>query len=237
MKKYVISLLLPALTAIPAMAQNDSIFSEKTLDGVTVTARAAGTRRLGGAVNGMKIGQGELIRAACCNLGESFTTNPSVDVNYSDAATGARQIKLLGLAGTYVQMLTSNLPAFRGAAAPFALGYVPGTWMSGISVSKGAASVRNGYESITGQIDIEYLKPEAEGNHINVNLYGDSNSRFEANADGNIHLSKELSTNLLLHYEDRWGDHDGNGDGFRDMPSVRQYNIGNHWLQIGRAHV
>lgn len=237
MKKYVISLLFIAFSVASALAQEDSIFSEKTLDGVTVTARSAGTRRLGGAVNGMKIGQGELIRAACCNLGESFTTNPSVDVNYSDAATGARQIKLLGLAGTYVQMLTGNLPAFRGAAAPFALGYVPGTWMSGISVSKGAASVRNGYESITGQIDIEYLKPEAEGNHINVNLYGDSNSRFEANADGNIHLTDELSTNLLIHYEDRWGDHDGNGDGFRDMPSVRQYNIGNHWLLTSGKYI
>lgn len=88
------------------------------------------------------IGQGQLIRAACCNLGESFTTNPSVDVSYSDAATGARQIKLLGLSGTYVQMLTENIPNLRGAALPYSLGYVPGPWMQSIQVSKGASSVK-----------------------------------------------------------------------------------------------
>ena len=106
------------------------------------------------------IGQGQLIRAACCNLGESFTTNPSVDVSYSDAATGARQIKLLGLSGTYVQMLTENIPNLRGAALPYSLGYVPGPWMQSIQVSKGASSVKNGYESTTGQINIEFLKPQ-----------------------------------------------------------------------------
>lgn len=106
------------------------------------------------------IGQGQLIRAACCNLGESFTTNPSVDVSYSDAATGARQIKLLGLSGTYVQMLTENIPYLRGAALPYSLGYVPGPWMQSIQVSKGASSVKNGYESTTGQINIEFLKPQ-----------------------------------------------------------------------------
>lgn len=93
----------------------------------------------------------ELSRAACCNLGESFVTNPSVDVSYSDAATGAKQIKLLGLSGTYVQMLTENIPNYRGAASPYGLGYVPGPWMQSIQVSKGISSVKNGYEAITGQ--------------------------------------------------------------------------------------
>ena len=140
------------------------------LDNVVISTRA-GTRRMAGPENGVRINREELFKAACCNLGESFTTNPSVDVNYSDAATGAKQIKLLGLSGTYVQMLTENMPNFRGAAAPYALDYVPGSWMSGIQVSKGASSVRNGYESITGQIDIEYLKPEQEPG-LTVNLYG-----------------------------------------------------------------
>ena len=83
----------------------------------------------------------ELSRAACCNLGESVVTNPSGDVSYSDAATGAKQIKLLGLSGTYVQMLTENIPNYRGAAAPYGLGYVPGPWMQRILVSKGFSSV------------------------------------------------------------------------------------------------
>ena len=121
------------------------------LDEIVVTHRSAGTNRLGGAVDATRINKQELFKAACCNLGESFTTNPSVDVNYSDAATGARQIKLLGLSGTYVQMLAENLPNWRGNAIPYALGYVPGPWMKSILVSKGTSSVRNGYESITGK--------------------------------------------------------------------------------------
>ena len=104
--------------------QADTMKSQN-LQNVTVTSRRAGTRRVGGPVNAVLINREELFKAACCNLGESFTTNPSVDVNYSDAATGAKQIKLLGLSGTYVQMLTENLPNFRGAAAPYSLGYVP----------------------------------------------------------------------------------------------------------------
>ena len=98
----------------------------QNLQNITITSRRSGVRKVNGAVNGLIINREELFKAACCNLGESFTTNPSVDVNYSDAATGAKQIKLLGLSGTYVQMLTENLPNFRGAAAPFALDYVPG---------------------------------------------------------------------------------------------------------------
>ena len=101
---------------------------------VTVTTRRPGMSRVAGAENTMRINKAELFKAACCNLGESFTTNPSVDVNYSDAATGAKQIKLLGLSGTYVQMLAENLPDWRGAALPFALSYVPGPWMKSIQV-------------------------------------------------------------------------------------------------------
>ena len=186
--------------------QADTMKSQN-LQNVTVTSRRAGTRRVGGPVNAVLINREELFKAACCNLGESFTTNPSVDVNYSDAATGAKQIKLLGLSGTYVQMLTENLPNFRGAAAPYSLGYVPGPWMKSIQVSKGASSVRNGYESITGQINVDYLKPEDEEG-VTVNLYGDTDSRLEANADGNIHIDDKTSRELLAHYENDWGHHD-----------------------------
>lgn len=177
------------------------------------------------------IGAQQLVRAACCNLGESFTTNPSVDVNYSDAATGAKQIKLLGLSGTYVQMLTENIPNFRGASIPYSLGYVPGPWMQAIQVSKGASSVKNGYESITGQINIEYLKPQAIDG-VRGNLYYDTQQKLEANADASVHLTDELSTSILLHYEDRQKDHDGNHDGFMDMPKQRQYNLMHRWAYV-----
>lgn len=198
------------------------------LEDFVIETDAASRRRLAGAVNGERIGQAELFRAACCNLGESFTTSPSVDVSYSDATTGARQIKLLGLPGTYVQLLAENMPAFRGAASPYALRYVPGPWMKSIQVSKGVASVKNGYEAMTGQIDIEYIKPQdTEG--ISANAYFDSNLKLELNADANWHLTRNLNTELLAHFENSWGHHDVNDDGFYDMPRLRQYNFQNRW--------
>ena len=215
--------------------QADTMKTEN-LGNVTITSRRAGTRKLGGVENGVQITRAELCKAACCNLGESFVTNPSVDVNYNDAATGAKQIKLLGLSGTYVQMLTENLPNFRGAAAPYALDYVPGPWMNSIQVSKGSSSVKNGYESITGQIDVEYLKPDADQG-VTVNLYGNTKSRMDANADANIHLNDKLSSEVLLHYQDDYGHHDDNNDGFLDQPNLRQWNLQNRWKYMGGSYI
>ncbi len=201
---------------------------EINLDDIVVKGQRPGRLQSKGAANVETITTTELCRAACCNLGESFSTNPSVDVNYADAATGAKQIKLLGLSGSYVQMLTENVPAFRGAAAPFSLDYVPGTWMHSIQVSKGAATVKNGYESITGQINVEYLKPQLD-EELDVNLFLDSHLKFETNIEGNLHLNDKLSTGLLAHYENMSMEHDGNGDGFMDMPKVQQYDFMNRW--------
>ena len=202
---------------------------EVNLDDVVVKSQRPGRMKAKGAENIEITTSTELCRAACCNLGESFSTNPSVDVEYSDAATGAKQIKLLGLSGSYVQMLTENVPAFRGAAAPFSLGYIPGTWMHSIQVSKGAATVKNGYESITGQINVEYLKPQLD-EELDVNFFIDSHLKMEANIEGNYHFNDALSTGLLAHYENMWMEHDGNGDGFMDMPKVQQYDFMNRWM-------
>ncbi len=236
MKIIPISLLLVASApAAAAQAPADSI-ADQSLQEVRVTARRPGVTNLSGALNGQNIGRTELFKAACCNLGESFTTNPSVDVSYNDATTGARQIKLLGLSGTYVQMLTEQLPNFRGAASPYALGYVPGPWMKSIQVSKGSASVKNGYESITGQINVEYLKPE-DDQGLDVNLYGDSKSRLEANAAGNMHFGNHTSGEILLHYENSINNHDENHDGFYDKPRVEQYNAQTRWLWKGDRYI
>lgn len=184
----------------------------------------------------------ELLRAACCNLGESFTTNPSVDVSYSDAATGAKQIKLLGLSGTYVQILTENIPNYRGASTPYSLGYVPGPWMQSIQVSKGTSSVKNGYEAIAGQINIEFKKPQSPKS-ASFNTYYNSKDRAEVNFDGNINLNARLHTSLLAHYENE-GDvellnknHDLNSDGFFDMPKINQVNVQNRWAWMGDNYV
>ena len=163
---------------------------------VNVTGRKMGFQKLRSSVtNAELINSDELCRAACCNLGESFVTNPSVDVNYSDAATGAKQIKLLGLSGTYVQMLTENIPNFRGASAPYGLGYVPGPWMNSIQVSKGTSSVKNGYEALTGQINIEFKKPQAaEADWFSANLFASTTNRYEANADASVKMRQRRMT-------------------------------------------
>lgn len=170
----------------------------------------------------------ELCKAACCNLGESFTTNASVDVAYADAVTGAKQIQLLGLTGKYVQMMTENMPNFRGISALYGLNYVPGPWMSAISVSKGAGSVINGYEAIAGQISVDYKKPPTS-EKIFVNAYGSSEGMMEFNANTGIKLSDKWSTALLVHGDWLTIQHDGNQDGFMDMPEKKQYNVMNRW--------
>ena len=234
MKRYFIICLL-VLCAMDAVGQqNDSV---RRLEEVSVGAkRKEGISRLSGAENGQQIGQDELFRAACCNLGESFVTNPSVDVNYNDAAVGAKQIKLLGLSGQYVQMLIEGLPMPTGAAMPYLLGQVPGAWMKSISVSKGTSSVKQGFQSITGQIDVEYLKPEEEA-AVLVNLFGDSRLRAEANASANVHINKYLSTELLTHWEQDFGHHDDNHDGWHDSPAVRQYQLQNRWKYVKGRYI
>ena len=210
-----------------------------SLGEVNVVRRRFGTTKLrSSAMNVDIISSAELSRAACCNLGESFVTNPSVDVSYSDAATGAKQIKLLGLSGTYVQMMTENIPNYRGAAAPYGLGYVPGPWMQSIQVSKGSSSVKNGYESITGQINVEFKKTQLpEADWVSANLFASSTGRYEANADATLKLSKRWSTSLLAHYENETMAHDANHDGFADIPRVEQYNLWNRWAYMGDHYV
>lgn len=227
MKRFIL-LCCIALCGTEAMAQQDTVQSA-TLGTVTVKSqRTAGRSRMGGIENGVNLGQAELFRAACCNLGESFVNSASVDVNYNDAAVGARQIKLLGLSGQYVQMLNEGLPTSLGASMPYALGYVPGAWMKSISVSKGASSVKNGPQSITGQINVEYLKPDDDPS-VQVNLYGDSRLKTEFNAAINRHLGKNLSTILLAHYEHDFGHHDDDGDLWHDSPAVTQLHLQNRW--------
>ena len=197
---------------------------------VQVTGRKLGlVQSRTGILNSQTITSTELLRAACCNLGESFETNPSVDISYSDAATGAKQIKLLGLSGTYVQMLTENIPNFRGAASPYGLGYIPGPWMQSIQVSKGTSSVKNGYEAITGQINVEYKKPQT-ADIVSANLYGNSMGRIETNSDASVLLNKNLSTMVFAHYENETTQRDDNHDGFNDSPTMEQYNLQNRWM-------
>ena len=169
-----------------------------------------------------------LCMAACCNLSESFETSASVDVAYSDAATGAKQIRLLGLSSTYVQMLTENTPNIRGLAQSFGMEYIPGPWMEAIQVSKGTSSVLNGYEAIAGQINVEYLKPQTQ-DPIALNAMISTETHAEVNASGGWDLNDKVSTGILFHAQNMSLELDHNHDGFLDMPKNTNVNLLNRW--------
>ena len=172
-----------------------------------------------------------LCKMACCSLAESFENSASVTVGYSDAISGARQIKMLGLAGTYTQILDENRPIMQGAGAAYGLSYTPGMWLNSIQVSKGVASVTAGHEAITGQINLEHRKP-TDDERLFLNLYFDSELRPEINLSSAIPLTKDksLSTVIMAHGSMHPMSHDDNGDGFVDMPKSHQINVANKWL-------
>lgn len=206
-----------------------SMTSSLDIDEVVVAGSAPGAHfdRVN-PIQTQVISRNELERAACCNLSESFETNASVDVSYTDAVTGAKQIQLLGLAGNYSQIQVENIPALRGLSSTFGLGYVPGSWMESIQVSKGTASVANGYESIAGQINVEYKKPW-EDELFYINGYANSLGMAELNSNFSVHLSPKVSTMVLAHVENMSFEDDHNHDTFLNHPLVKQYHFLNRW--------
>lgn len=173
-----------------------------------------------------------LRKMACCNLAESFENSASVTIGYSDAVTGARQIRLLGLSGVYTQMLDENRPAMRGIAAPFGLSYVPGQWLESIQVAKGLSTVVNGVESITGQINTEYRKPTDEKPlFLNFSTMNDTKTDF--NIASSLQMGESWSTVILGHVSGNFKTFDHNHDGFRDDPEMLQFNVANRWLYYG----
>lgn len=169
-----------------------------------------------------------LQKLACCNLSESFENNATVDVGFSDAVTGARQIQMLGLAGVYSQIMVENIPFTRGLGSAFGLTYVPGTWMESIQISKGTSSVINGYESTTGQINTEFRKPW-NSEKFYLNTYLNNEGRYEINAHASARLNDKFSTLMLFHTSQQVLKTDMNHDGFLDLPLSTQINLSNRW--------
>lgn len=170
----------------------------------------------------------ELLKAACCNLSESFETNPSVDVSYSDAVTGSKQIQLLGLSGNYTQLTVENLPGPRGLATPLGLNSIAGPWVEGIQLSKGTGSVANGFESIAGQINVELKKPET-AERLYANGYVNSMGKTDVNLNLAQKLGNKWSMALLLHDDFLYNKTDFNKDGFRDLPTGNQFSTVARW--------
>ena len=238
------TLLLALCAAVPTVAQE----SAATAD-TTVTATQLGEVVVEGAVRGNYTSQAAMLKTetisrvglakmACCTVAESFENSAAVTVGYSDAVSGARQIRMLGLAGIYTQLLDESRPMMRGLAAPYALDYTPGDWLRSIQVAKGVSSVTSGHEAITGQINLEYRRPTDE-ERLHVNFYLNDMLRPELNLSSAWHLKqdKSLSTIVLVHgsLDTDWremGAMDRNHDGFRDQPAARQVDVANRWLWL-----
>ena len=242
MKKTITYIIAVIMTAFSASAQvldqngqvvdTTAIYGERadSLDAAVFTSRQAGNY-----LSKMKEVRTEVISAAglckmaCCNLAESFENSASVTVGYSDAVTGARQIRLLGLSGVYTQMLDENRPVMRGLSAPFGLSYVPGQWLESIQIAKGASSVINGVESMTGQINMEHRKPTDE-KPLFLNAAVMSDSKVDFNIASSLQMGYKWSTVILGHVSGNFKPHDMNNDSFLDDPMMLQFNLANRWL-------
>ncbi|MBQ7019629.1 MAG: TonB-dependent receptor [Bacteroidales bacterium] len=242
MKKTITYIIAVIMTAFSASAQvldqngqvvdTTAIYGERadSLDAAVFTSRQAGNY-----LSKMKEVRTEVISAAglckmaCCNLAESFENSASVTVGYSDAVTGARQIRLLGLSGVYTQMLDENRPVMRGLSAPFGLSYVPGQWLESIQIAKGASSVINGVESMTGQINMEHRKPTDE-KPLFINAAVMSDTKMDLNIASSLQMGYKWSTVILGHVSGNIKPHDMNNDSFLDDPMMLQFNLANRWL-------
>ena len=224
MKKSVLLFVL-ILISSAALSQE----KEEKLNEVKVTNKRKGIQKSYTITgNTTLITSKELLKAACCNLVESFETNPSIDVNFSDALTGTKQIKMLGLTSPYLMITEENIPSVRGASQAYGLSFTPGTWVESIQITKGAGSVVNGYESISGQINTELKKPINDIPFF-LNAYGSSDSRFELNTHFNTKISDKWSSSLFVHGNIRDAKTDMNNDGFLDNPLAKQINILNRY--------
>jgi len=204
---------------------NILLSSSRTLETVNVVAREGSFISIKPILTQVITGEG-LRRAACCNLSESFESTIAVDVEYADAVSGAKQISMLGLAGIYTQTLLENVPYIRLLANQFGLGYVPGPWMDMISISKGTSSVTNGYEGITGQIQLDYKKPENNREKMYLNAYGNTMGKGELNFNSRFNMDKKGLVNslFLIHGEAQFAKVDHNHDNFMDIPKNYQFN-------------
>lgn len=211
-----------------------NLFSDKLLPEVLVEIRREthGISRLK-TLHVEEINSGELRKAACCNLSESFETNASVDVNITDAVSGAKKIQMMGLDGVYTQIQLENIPYLRGLESSFGLNSLPGTWIESIQITKGTGNAVNGYESMAGLVNLELKKP-AEMEKFFANGYLNAFGRAEINVNAGQILSKRWSTGSFAHASGMFGDMDNNNDGFRDVPKGTNFAILNRWAYQGK---
>lgn len=206
--------------------------NENTLDEVIVNKKKKTLQKsYFKTQNITNVSSDELLKAACCNISESFETNPSIDVNYSNAITGVKQVKMLGLESPYLLITEENIPMIRGASQVYGLSFIPGTWVESMQITKGSGSVVNGFESISGQINVELKKPYSDTPFF-INVYSNTMGRNEINLHANKIINDKLSTGFYLHGNKNSNVNDKNNDGFLDNPKSEAFNFFNRWQYI-----
>ncbi len=231
LKSYIVSFVGYKNDTLKTNSLNSKIFlvPDSQLDEVSLkyNSKSSSVSLLSSA-NIINISSEELLKAACCNLAESFETTPSIDVNFSDAISGRKQINMLGLSSPNILMSIENIPSIRGALQSYGLTYIPGTWIESLQVAKGSGSVVNGYESVSGQINAELRKPLSDDKFF-LNLFANAMERLELNAHHTSNLNDKLDHGLYFHTNKKATSADNNNDGFRDSPTGKQLNILNRF--------
>ncbi len=173
----------------------------------------------------------ELKKSACCDLAGCFETQSSVQPQTTNIITNAKELRILGLSGVYNQVLIDGFPMIQGLTFTYGISAVPGTLVDNIYISKGANSVLQGHESISGQINVETKKPNAS-EKLFVNVYLNSFLEKHLNLATNFKTGKWHSL-LAFHTVQPANKTDRDNDNFLDLPLLTRYMLLNKW-KIGK---
>ena len=204
------------------------LVSKSFMAAVVIEAKQSNTSYSRDISQSLKLNQGELHKAACCNLSEAFETTADVDVEVADAATGSKRIRMLGLAGKYVAISKDNVPNIRGFNVHMGMSHIPGTWIKAVSITKGIGSVTQTHEDLTGQIDVQLIQPDSNAKN-DLNLYINNAGRLESNLVLHQKVNNRWTSNILIHQNSRLIENDNNKDGFLDLPVGNMINAANLW--------
>lgn len=177
------------------------------------------------------INQRELTKAACCDLAGCFGTQASVQPQTTNVVTNAQELRILGLSGVYNQVLFDGLPMIQGLSYTYGISTYPGTVVDNIYVSKGTTSVLQGFESISGQINLVSRQPEKTDRlFLNGYLNSFGEAHINANVSTAVGKKKKWYTLLALHTVQPARKTDRNSDGFLDLPLLTRYMVFNKWM-------
>lgn len=174
-----------------------------------------------------QITQTELGKSACCDLAGCFETQTTVQPQTTNVITNSKELRILGLSGVYNQVLIDGFPMIQGLSYTYGISSIPGTLVDNIYVSKGANSVLQGFESISGQINVETKDPD-KTDQLFLNAY--MNNFMEKHLNANYAFKHGKWSNLTAVQTVQAANRvDRDQDNFLDLPLLTRYLISNKW--------